>query len=376
MDVLLLLAGLALAALGGELFVGATVALGRWLRISAGVVAATFAAFATSAPELSVAINAAWDGEPHIALGDSLGSNVVNIGLILGLALTLGPIRCATGSMRRDFPVALLAPVLTAILAVDGRLSRLDGLLMMGMFGAWLGVTVRDARRGADKRVDVLARSHGLRALARGLAGLVLLFAAGRLVVSGATGIALWWGLEPFVIGAIIVSVGTSVPELATTVLSRWRGHDEVGLGTVLGSNIFNNLFIVGVAATIHPPEVALARMGVALAFGALMVVISYPPSTGVLGRRRGWLLLALYVAFVGAMAQLGPGPDVGAEEKASLAPSRVATITWPTSPTSPRVTYAERPPPTPSGCAGRTTRRHHAGARRHLGDDRLVSPG
>src|SRR5512145_2220419 len=133
-DFLVLLFGVACAGLGGELFVRGVVGLAHWARIAPGLIGATVAAFATSSPELSVSINAALAGKPQIALGDAIGSNVVNVTLILALALVISGIQCPRDSIRRDFPVALLVPVLTGVLFADGTLSRADGLLMLGIF--------------------------------------------------------------------------------------------------------------------------------------------------------------------------------------------------------------------------------------------------
>ncbi len=138
-----------------------------------------------------------------------------------------------------------------------------------------------------------------------GIAGLALLIAAGKLIVFGATGIAKALGLSDFVIGATVVAVGTSVPELATAIISRLRGHDEVGLGTLLGSNIFNGLFIAGVASTITPIKVTFSSAAPALLLGLVAVALTFPPRSGIIDRWRGGLLLAVYLAYVTAVLQM-----------------------------------------------------------------------
>jgi cation:H+ antiporter len=303
-DFLTLLFGVACAGLGGELFVRGVVGLAHWARIAPGIIGATVAAFATSSPELSVSINAALAGKPQIALGDALGSNVVNVALILALALVISGIQCPRDSIRRDFPVALLIPVLTGVLFADGTLSRADGLLMLGIFLAWLAVAALDAHKQRSAAEKVLGERRRWRVLVDCAAGLLLLVAAGNLVVEGARGIAIALGIDEFVIGATIVAVGTSVPELATTVAAKVRGHDEVGLETILGSNIFNGIFIVAVAATIHPISVARADVAVALGFGLVALAFAYPARSGFLGRRRGLLLLVLYAVYLAALIQ------------------------------------------------------------------------
>ncbi len=294
--------GVLSAGIGGELFVRGTVSLATWARVAPGIVGATVAAFATSSPELSVSITSALAGTPQIALGDALGSNVVNIALILALALLISGIQSSRDSIRRDFPVAFLIPVLTVALAADGELSRLDGVLMLSIFLAWMIATVIEARRQRSAAEEVLGAHRLAPALLSAAIGLGFLVGAGLLIVDGARAIAVSFGLSEFIIGATIVAVGTSVPELATALISKLRGHDEVGLGTVLGSNIFNGLFIVAVAALIHPIVFDASSVRVALAFGLVAVMLTLPGKSGYIGRGRGVLLLALYVAYVVAV--------------------------------------------------------------------------
>lgn len=296
--------GVVSAGIGGELFVRGTVSLATWARIAPGIVGATVAAFATSSPELSVSITSALAGTPQIALGDALGSNVVNIALILASVLLISGIQSSRDSIRRDFPVAFLVPVLTAVLAADGELSRLDGLVMLSLFLAWIIAALIEARRQRSAAEEVLGAHRLAPALLSAALGLGLLVGAGLLIVDGARAIAVSFGLSEFVIGATVVAVGTSVPELATALISKLRGHDEVGLGTVLGSNIFNGLFIVAVAALIHPIVFDASSVRVALAFGLVAVMLTLPGKSGYIGRGRGLLLLLLYVAYVVAVVR------------------------------------------------------------------------
>lgn len=303
---LLLLAGVACAAIGGELFVSGAVGIARWARVTPGIVAVTVAAFATSSPELSVAINAALDEAPQIALGNALGANVVNVALIFGIALTISAIRAPRDTVRRDFPAALAIPLATAVFIADGELSRVEGALMIAGFVVWLVAAVVEAGRQRRASADAGTPGQHTRALLSAPVGLALLVVAGDLIVDGARGIALAYGLEEFVIGATVVAIGTTVPELATTVMAKLRGHDEVGLGTVLGSNVFNGLLIVGVAATIHPIVIAPGDVYLTLAFGAAAVALLYPARLGWIGRRRGALLLALYLAYLSGVLLTG----------------------------------------------------------------------
>lgn len=305
--VLSLLIGLIFAGVGGEMFVRGLVGIASWARIPAGVIGATVAAFATSSPELSVSVNAALAGTPQIALGDALGSNVVNIGLVLGLALLFGPIQDRGAMARREFPFALLAPALTFVLLYDGVLSRVDGALLLASFIAWLGLSVRHAFRERHAAEEVLGeKGHG-KALVISLIGLGLLVLAGGFIVTGAKYVGESFGWTPFVVGATLVAIGTSIPELATTVISRSRGHDEVGLGTVLGSNLFNGLFIVSIAALIHPIEIRVQTVMIGLFFGLLTVALAMPNRASLVPKGRGLVLLGSYTVYIIMLVQGSP---------------------------------------------------------------------
>lgn len=295
---LALTVGILSAGIGGELFVRGVVGIARWARVSAGIIGATVAAFATSSPELSVAVTAAMAGTPQISLGDALGSNVVNVSLILAIALLISGIQCPRDSMRRDFPVALIAPGIIGILALDSLLSRLDGLMLLGMFFAWAIAVILEARkqRNATEKSD--ERRWWL-AIILCCAGLVFLIVAGRLVVVGAKGIATSFGIGDFIVGATIVAMGTSIPELATAIVSRIRGHDEVAIGTILGSNIFNTSFIVAIAAIISPISIGWLPLMTALALGTVSMALIWPTRDGHIPRGRGALLIALYMVYV-----------------------------------------------------------------------------
>ncbi len=298
-----LLLGVGCAAAGGELFVRSAVGLAQWARISSAIIGATVAAFATSSPELSVAINAAIKGKPEISLGDAVGSNVVNIALVMGIVVCLSGIRSSRENMRRDFRVALFVPIITGLLFIDGVLSRLDGAIMLCIFFAWLVATVLDAQKQRKKSEKTAAKINPWKTAISCIAGLAFLVAAGNLIVAGAKGIAISFGISDFIVGATIVSIGTSMPELATTLIAKFRGHDDIGLGTILGSNIFNGVFIVALAATICPIVVGLRDIGVALICGFLSILFIYPTRDGFIPRKRGLMLIVLYAAYIIAVS-------------------------------------------------------------------------
>ncbi len=302
-----LLLGVVCAGLGGEFFVRGSVGLARQLGVSAGIIGATLAAFATSAPELSVGVQSALAGEPQISLGNAVGANVLNIALILGVAALIAPIRAPREGIKRDFPVALVVPVVTGALCLDGVISRVDGALLIGVFLVWFVFTVREAKGQRSATGAVLGARGLAREIVQGLAGLGLLALAGNRIVAGASTLATAWGLGEFIVGATVVAAGTTVPEMATVLIAKYRGHDEVGLGTVLGSNIFNGLFIVGTVACLHPILINWKEIDAALLFGVLSVVCVWPSAAGVLDRRRGLVLLVIYAVYLGVVLQRPP---------------------------------------------------------------------
>ena len=304
-DVLALLGAIAAAAAGGAAFVRGVVDVSTLLRLPRMLVASTLAAVATSSPELSVSTLAALAGKPGIGLGDALGSNVVNLGLILGAALLFGALPARIDAFRRDFVLALAVPVLTFVLAFDGSLSRADGALLLVVLAAWLTLAALDAKASRRDALPAAGPApHPARAWLLLAVGLACLLLAGRLFVTGSSGIALALGVHPFVVGATVVAIGTSLPELVTVLVSRLNGHDDVGLGTLLGSNLFNGLGIVGIASSIHPITIAPREIAVALAFGVATVLLMLPRA-GRLSRRRGIALVSAYIAFVTATAAL-----------------------------------------------------------------------
>jgi cation:H+ antiporter len=301
-SILLLMVGVVLAWFGGSLFVDGAVGLARWARCPVAVIGVTVAAFGTSSPELMVAIQAAVDGVPQISLGDVLGSNVVNIALVLALVLAVSGMRAEDEGVRRDWASALAVPFVMGAVLWDGWFSRLDAVALLCLFVLWLMMVIRHARRHRARNLSEVieaGQSSDLKIVMQVVVGLGLLIGAAHLVVQGGTGVALALGWSPFIVGAVVVAVATGTPELATTIIARLRGQHDVGLGNILGSNVFNALFIASVAALIHPYPVKLPELMPSLLFGILTTLMILPGRGGVIGRWRGFVLLALYAAFV-----------------------------------------------------------------------------
>jgi cation:H+ antiporter len=305
-DPVVLFLGVVAAAFGGEFFVRGAVGLASWARVPAGIIGTTVAAFATSSPEMSVAIQSAAAGEPEIALGDALGSNVINLAVVLGITILLGPLAVVRREVGRDLTVAALAPVLTLAVLVDGRMVRVEAALLLAVFVVWLLLVGRDALQRRSAVTEAVGAPRQLGAVMSAVVGLAFLVLAGRLIVESAKGIGDSLGLDPFVVGATLVALGTSVPELATAIISRARGHVEVGVGTVLGSNVFNNLWIVGLAGLIEPIRADATEVLVAVGACLVALALVVPPRVGLLPQWRGVALLAVAVAYAVGTILLG----------------------------------------------------------------------
>lgn len=286
-NLLLLLAGMVLLVLAGNALVKGAVGLAENLGISPLVIGLTVVAFGTSAPELFVSVQAALGGAPGIAVGNVVGSNIANVLLVLGLPALIAPIDPNQPGLRRNLTAMLAITVIALWLLSNGYIGRLEGLLMFAALCAFIAWQVHTARRGAtvaaggDIHDEVGDVPHGTTAivgyLAAGLVGLPL---AAHLTVSGATGIAERFGVSDAVIGLTVVAIGTSLPELATTLLATIKRSGAVAIGNVVGSNIFNIAGILGLTTLIAPVQVdqriVSIDMWVMLATTVLVAALGY----------------------------------------------------------------------------------------------------
>ncbi len=302
MDFVWILIGLVLAAVGGSQFVEGAVGVARVHSLSVGVVGASLAAFATSSPELAVAVASAIDGRSEIALGDVAGSNVANLGLILGLAVLVRPLFVAKAELKRDLPWGVVSVVVVSVMILDGGLQRVEAVVLLLVFVAWLS---RVLTRPVSLSVDAVGESRK-KVWTRVAIGLTALIVAGRAIVVGAEGVGERFGWSDFVVGALLVAVATSTPELVTVMLSISRGHTDLGVGTLVGSNIFNTMFIVGVASSISEIDVDGSSVGVTLLLGAVACVFMWPWRGSRLGRWQGAVLVGVFGAHLVATASIG----------------------------------------------------------------------
>lgn len=294
-DLLAVAAGLVLLTLSADALVNGAVKLGLKLRVPPMAVALTVVAAGTSLPELVVSARAALRGSPDIALGNVVGSNIVNIGVILGLSALLRVLPVESATLRRDAPWMLGSALLALPLVADGHLGRLEGLLLVGGFLTWTAILWRAALSG-EASVELpeggaASWSHILLRLAGGVIGLAL---GAELLVDGATTMARQFGVSERVIGLTLVAMGTSLPELATSVAAALRGRADVAVGNVVGSNIFNLLGILGLTCLIHPITVdpALARVDVLWMIGLSALLLPLMWTGRRVVRAEGGLLL------------------------------------------------------------------------------------
>lgn len=304
-EVLFLLGGLAGVLVGAECLVRGSSGLALALGISPLVVGLTVVAWGTGSPELVVSVMAAEQSRTDIAVGNVLGSNIFNVLFILGLSAALAPLRVDQQLARLDVPLLIAVSFLVWLFAIDGFLGRAEGVVLTGLFLAYSGWTVAMAKRQAaensETRMPGKSRSR-VRNGVLAVAGLVLLVVGSRWFVSGAAAVARWLGVSEFIIGLTIVAAGTSLPELATSVVASVRGERDIAVGNVVGSNLFNLLAVLGLAIVMSESGLRVSAPALyfdipvmtAAAFGCLPIFV-----TGhLIARWEGLLLVGYGLAY------------------------------------------------------------------------------
>ncbi|MCB1400161.1 MAG: calcium/sodium antiporter [Rhodobacteraceae bacterium] len=299
---LMFAAGLAGLFLGGEFLVRGAVGIARGFRVPPFVIGLTVVGFGTSAPELLVSIQAALEGAPDLAIGNVIGSNIANILLILGLSALILPVPISMRESWRDFAVLVGATALFWALLLGGEIGRPQGALLIALLFGYLVLCLRGPRGAAN--TDAAPALPGWANLGLTLGGLAALMIGARLLVTSATELARDFGVSEAVIGLTIVAIGTSLPELATSVVSALRGHSEIAVGNILGSCIFNILCIVGLTALVAPIPVdpRFARLDMVVAAAATLAMIGLAARAGRTGRAAGAMLLAAYAAYLAVL--------------------------------------------------------------------------
>lgn len=305
--VTLFFVGLLLLYFGAEYMVSGSSRFALSLGIRPLVIGMTIVALATSMPEMMVSLTAVLKGTSDLAAGNIIGSNVANIGLILGAAAMLAPMQVAKDTLKKDIPIMLAASVLLFLFALDGQLGFWDGLILVSGLAAFISYCVLGSRREgialpANDETVAEEKRHRSRDIILILVGIVGLGIGAELMVRSAITIARGFGLSDIVIGMTIVALGTSLPELAASMMGAWKGEMDLSVGNVIGSNIFNLLFVLGACSMIRPIPIEPSILRFEL---PLMLLFSFAllPLIGrrmMLGRTEGGLLLLGYLMFVG----------------------------------------------------------------------------
>ncbi len=324
-EALLIAGGLVLLVAGGELFVRGAVQIAERMSVSPLLIGLTLVGFGTSTPELVTSVKASLAGSPGIAVGNIVGSNIANILVILGIAALITPIAVGRGALRRDGTIVAAVALAFTGVSLFGTLDRAVGTLFLLGLVAYVAYAWREERRGEPGHTAAFEKAqafeevhpsglHATHASAPGagwkgvaissgfaLGGLVLVVLGGGLLVDGAVGLARGLGVSETVIGLTIVAIGTSMPELVTSVVAALRRHADVALGNVLGSNIYNILGIGGATALIAPTPIpaAIVAYDVWVMLGVSVLLLLLARTGWRIGRREGAGLLALYVVYV-----------------------------------------------------------------------------
>ena len=306
LSIVRLVVGFLLLVKGADLFVDGASSVAKKLKIPAFVIGLTIVAFGTSAPELAVSITAAVKGSNDIAIGNVVGSNIFNTLVVLGASAAITPIAVEKGMIKRDYPLSIFAAVLLGVLAMDTvlfkasamTLGRLDGIILLIAFAGFMVMTVK---AGMDNRVEEEATEamSVLKAVAFIVIGLAGIVYGGDMSVEGAKGIARFFGLSEAIIGLTIVAIGTSLPELVTSIVAARKGESDIAVGNVIGSNIFNVFLILGVSSAILPMNVSgtyLYDIGILIG----VMVLTYLPiaKTKRVSRPMGIVMVMAYAVY------------------------------------------------------------------------------
>ena len=303
---ILLIIGFAALVKGADFFVDGAASFARKLGISAAIVGLTIVAMGTSAPEAAVSITAGVqakffgvDGAADMAVGNILGSNLFNLLFILGICMMIKPIPTSFCSLKRDFPWALFSTLLFIPMIMDGKLGLIEGIILVVLFIGYIGWMVYQSiknRQVAEDETKLMPLSKSLVLLGIGL-GMIIL--GGQFVVNSATAIATEFGMDETLIGLTICAIGTSLPELVTSVVASRKGESELAVGNVIGSNIFNLLFILGATVTISPISVNADMMiDTVILLVATAIVMFFSFTKMECNRKEGIIIFTLYLGY------------------------------------------------------------------------------
>lgn len=306
-----IIAGLILLVWSADRFVDGSAATARYFGMPSLLIGIIIVGFGTSAPEMVVSALAATAGNPGIALGNAYGSNITNIGLILGFTALISPIAVSSQVVRKELPILLAISAMAAWQIYDGELTRLDAIILLAVFALIMGTTIyqelkkknhapQDAQDAQDTQESSISLPKAIMWL---VLGLVLLIVSSRMLVWGAVEIAHALGISDLIIGLTIVAVGTSLPELASSIIAAIKNEHDIALGNIIGSNLFNTLAVVGIAGSIAPMEVSFEVLTRDVTVMCALTVALLIFALGKKGKARinrfeGALLVLSYIAY------------------------------------------------------------------------------
>lgn len=310
LDIFAILVGFALLTWSADKFVDGSAAIANNLGISPLVIGLTIMGFGTSAPEMLVSAFASWQGNPELAIGNAIGSNIANIALVLGATALVAPLTIDSSTLRREFPILILITVLAILLLFDQYLGFTDGIILLATLIfvlsllIWLGKHKKSGDPLADEfQEEIPTDISTSKAFLIAFIGLAVLLISSKILVWGAVNIATSMGVSDLVIGLTIIAIGTSLPELAASISSARKGEHEMAVGNVIGSNLFNLLGVLSVSALIHPTQLSSEVMGRDYPLMTLLtitvLVAFHVGKKGVLGRVGGFLLLSFYTTYM-----------------------------------------------------------------------------
>lgn len=310
--VIQIILGAALLALGADRFIAASVVLARNFELPTLLVGILLVGFGTSFPELIVSATASFHGKAQIAIGNVIGSNIANIGLVLGLATLIMPLKVHSRLIKREFPVLIIISIIVGVLLLNGYLSRFDGIVLLVLLALhvyWISVSIPKAQDIVVKEVKEyeakkLEKMKTSVAIIWWIVGLGLLFVSSELLVNGAVGAAKLMGIGDLIIGLTVVTIGTSLPELAATITSVLKKEHDIAIGHIIGSNIFNILGVLAMPALINPGTFssAVVRRDYPVMMGytvVLWLVTFCLPCKGRLGKIVGGIFLVSYIGYL-----------------------------------------------------------------------------
>jgi len=298
-SLVLLMVGFVLLVKGADWFVEGASGIAARLGIPQLVIGLTIVAMGTSAPEAAVSITASLKGSADITIGNVVGSNIMNVLVILGLAATLSTIAVAKSTMFREIPFMILSTVVLLLLGLDGAITLVDGVILWAMFLVYLGYLFRMAKNGEAEVEEINTQRPLWQAAVWTVVGMVLIITGSNVAVEAATSIARVMGMSERLIGLTIVALGTSLPELFTSVTAAKHGNADIAIGNIVGSNIFNILFVVGTSALVTPiPFAAAFRTDALIAVAAAVLLFVCWLHRSRVSRKSGLTLLVGYAAY------------------------------------------------------------------------------